>query len=148
MGGGIPPIFLMSITMIDRELITDSTARVALTHRLFGLHFPIKLEGVVYGFARALCKEYKGGFWRFYALSNGGFLMAPDSADRFAVASMNGYCCKLSADAFGITVCLFAFSQLSFDADPFAATSARHFHLLRDMALDHAEAPAIFAAID
>lgn len=138
----------MGITMIQRELITDGTARVELTQRLFGLHFPMTLEGAVYGFASALSTDYTGGFWRFYALSNGGFLMTPDSTDRYVVASMNGYCGRHSADAFGITVCLFAYSQLSFGADAFAAVSARHFHLLRDMALDHPEASAIFAAID
>ena len=53
----------------------------------------------------------------------------------------------MTADAAGITVCLFAFSHLSFE---YLQTEvfARHFHWLRDFALGHAEARQIFAAID
>ena len=47
----------------------------------------------------------------------------------------------------GITVCLFTYSSLSFEyfGDE---VFADHFHRLRDFALEHAEASAIFGAID
>jgi hypothetical protein len=107
------------------------------------------LEGAVYDFMRRFAPDYRGGFWNFYELSTGGFYMAPEheASFRFSVDT-NGYEGEMSADAAGITVCLFAFSHLSFryagDDDLFGA----HFHNLRQFAIHHAEASAIFAAID
>ncbi len=84
-----------------------------------------------------------------YELSNGGFYMAPDSDTPFHVSSMNGYEGVLSADAFGIVVCLFAYRNLSFtDDEEFAHTCTEHFYLLREYMLDHEEICKISAAID
>jgi hypothetical protein len=52
----------------------------------------------------------------------------------------------MSADAAGITACLFALSHLSFQTKN--EKIAEHYHLLRDFALEHAEASIILAAID
>jgi hypothetical protein len=55
----------------------------------------------------------------------------------------------LSADALGITACLYAYSHLSFNRrDGLAELCAEQFHLLREYALDHPEAGGIMAAID
>jgi hypothetical protein len=55
----------------------------------------------------------------------------------------------MSADALGISSCLYAFSYISFtDNQALAELCARHFHLLREYALDHPEAVSIMAAID
>jgi hypothetical protein len=59
----------------------------------------------------------------------------------------NGFEGSLSADAAGITVCLFTFSHLSFQ-QPSEDVFSRHFYALREFALDHKEAGSIFAAID
>ncbi len=59
----------------------------------------------------------------------------------------NGYRGEMTAEAAGITVCLFAFSHLSF-AYLQTEVFARHFHWLREFALGHSEARQIFAAID
>jgi len=82
-----------------------------------------------------------------FELSNGGFYMAP-SCDpvEFSVHS-NGFEGSLSADAAGITVCLFTFSHLSFQ-QPSDDVFSRHFYALREFALNHKEAASIFAAID
>jgi len=58
----------------------------------------------------------------------------------------NGYAGRMSAEAAGITACLFAFSHLSFRI-PDEVISG-HYYQLRDFALEHAEASAILAAID
>ena len=73
--------------------------------------------------------------------------MAP-SCDpvEFSVHS-NGFEGSLSADAAGITVCLFTFSHLSFQ-QPSDDVFSRHFYALREFALNHKEAASIFAAID
>ena len=92
--------------------------------------------------------DYDGGVWEFYALSNGGFYMAPQTDEPFDVRAQNGFEGRLSACAFGMTVCLYAFSHLSFEGDSTAAAFAEQYHLLREHMLDHPEAQSILAAID
>jgi hypothetical protein len=114
----------------------------------FGIRFPFKLEPTIYAFAEHLSPDYRGGYWHFYLLSNGGFYMAPESDTTFRVVSDNGFAGDMTANALGITVCLYAYSHLSFDGDAFAHLCAEHYHRLREFALDHREAGAILAAID
>lgn len=92
--------------------------------------------------------DYRGGYWQFYALSNGGFYLAPDSDRLFPVVCENGYEGNLSADALGITACLYAYSHLSFAGDAFAETCARQFHWPRDYTMEHPEARDFLRAID
>jgi len=114
--------------------------------RHFGPHM-MTVEGRVFDLMRECCADYSGGCWQFYELSNGGFYMVPHPGRvRLSVPS-NGYQGEMTADAAGITVCLFAMSHLSFDY-PQTEVFTRHFHWLRDFALGHAEARQIFAAID
>jgi hypothetical protein len=113
-------------------------------------HFGQRLlifEGAVYDFMRRFAPSYHGGYWEFFELSNGGFYMACEGGPFGFSVDTNGYEGEMSADAAGVTVCLYALSHLSFtyaDDDVFAT----HFHLLHDFAAEHAEASAIFAAID
>ncbi len=73
--------------------------------------------------------------------------MAPDTDVIFSVSSDNGYEGTMSADALGITACLYAYSHLSFDPK-LTEICAEHYHLLREFMLDHDEARSILAAID
>jgi Antirestriction protein len=73
--------------------------------------------------------------------------MAPTHESLHVCVRSNGYEGQMTADAVGITVCLFAFSQLAFQYREVESFS-RHFHRLRDFALTHAESVEIFAAID
>jgi hypothetical protein len=133
-------------TKISSHLVPDGD-RVHFVHSLFGLYFPLRLEPTVFNMAGRLAQDYRGGYWQFYALSNGGFYMAPD-ADACQVVCENGYVGQLSAEALGITACLYAFSHLSFGGAAFADVCAEHYQLLRKFMLDHAEARAILAATD
>jgi hypothetical protein len=74
--------------------------------------------------------------------------MAPDTDEPFDVSCDNGFEGRMSPCAFGIAVCLYAFSHLSFAGDRLAEICSTQFHLLREYALDHREAGAILAAID
>jgi hypothetical protein len=121
-------------------------ARVHALPRHFGSRM-MTVESVIYTFMREFVASYKGGFWDFYELSNGGFYMAPNSDPVKFRVHTNGFEGTLSADAAGITVCLFTFSHLSFQK-PAEDTFSRHFYHLRAFALDHPEASLIFAAID
>lgn len=122
--------------------------RATFVADLFGLHFPLRVEPRVFAIASRLSLDYDGGSWHFYALSNGGFYMAPDSERPLSVICENGFDGRMSADAFGITVCLYVYSHLSFGGDALADICADQYHLVRDFALDHAEAGAILAATD
>jgi len=132
--------------IITRQLVADDQ-RTNVTADLFGVYFPLQLEPFIFSMANRLSEDYGGGYWHFVSLGNGGFYMAPDS-DRFQVASENGWEGFMSADAFGITACLYAYSNLSFGSGQFAETCANQYHLLRDYMMDHAEARAILAATD
>lgn len=138
--------------MTDQDIVTSTIVpdarRIKVSSTLFGLHFPMRLEPCIFGIANRLSSDYRGGFWQFHVLSNGGFYMAPDRDSSFAVSADNGFEGSLSSEAFGIVVCLYAYSGLSFGGDEFAEVCAEHYHLLREFALDHAEAGGIMTATD
>ncbi|SIT50805.1 hypothetical protein; CP4-6 prophage [Paraburkholderia piptadeniae] len=104
-------------------------------------------ESMVYDWAARLCSSYEGGHWNFFTLSNGGFYMAPSNMDRVHVRwYMNGYSDMMGADAFGITVTLFALCHLAeHTLDDVIVT---RYHQLREFAVHHAEAANILRAID
>jgi hypothetical protein len=53
------------------------------------VHFPLKLEPVIYGITELMAHGYSGGYWEFYTLSNGGFYMAPAEDRVFHVTCDN-----------------------------------------------------------
>ena len=122
--------------------------RVNYAASIFSFDFSFRLEPVVFAFAERLSRDYTGGLWEFYALSNGGFYMAP-AAGAFHVTCENSFEGELSAEALGIVACLYAYSHLSFgDQGSLPEACAAQYQLLREHALDHAEARSILAAID
>lgn len=138
----------MTPRSIHRELLSEDQ-RIDLPAKLFGaVSFPFTVEPTIFNMAGLLAAEYRGGFWDMFALSNGGWYMRPASEAPFTVTSPNGHTASMTADALGITACLFAFSHLSFGGDAVAEACADHYPLLREFALDHPEAGAIMAACD
>ena len=138
----------MSQAKITRTLVATSK-RIRHTSDLFGLQFPLRIEPYIFSLAAGLSADYEGGYWHFYTLSNGGFYMAPDDEQVFNVVADNGFEGKLSADALGISACLYAYSHLSFRDNPaLALPCAEQYHLLRDYMLEHAEVDQILRAID
>ena len=133
---------------VTRQLVAEEQ-RLHITEQLFGLHFPLRLEPVIYNITGRLAKDYHGGYWDFYTLSNGGFYMAPDAEELFPVACDNQWQGQLTGDALGITACLYAYSHLSMsNVVGLALICARHYHLLREYMLEHTEVVAILSAID
>ncbi len=137
-------IFMNDMPITHQQL--NDAERVTDTAKLFGMYFPLRLEPTVFAMADRLAADYSGGYWDFYALTNGGFYMARSTDRTYTVTAENGYEGVLSADALGITACLYAYSHLSFTNDHFAEVCAEHFHLLREYAMDHPEARVILAA--
>ena len=120
--------------------------RIQVLPRHFRRHM-LTVEGAVYDFMHNLSADYGGGFWKYVELSNGGFYMAPEPARTLRIrVDGNGYEGSMSAEAAGITACLFAFSHLSFQIRE--ESLSEHYYWLREFAFEHAEASAIFAAID
>ena len=141
---------MMTETMqnpVIRELVPEDR-RLSVVERLFGLHFPLQFEPVVYGITERMAESYKGAYWDFYTLSNGGFYMAPAGDEVFHLVCDNQFEGDLSADALGITACLYAYSHLSFAGDAFAHNYADHYHRLREYMMDHPEVRAILGATD
>ena len=95
-----------------------------------------------------MAESYKGAYWNFYTLSNGGFYMAPAGDEVFHVTCENMFEGDLSSDAIGVTACLFAYSHLSFTDRRFARVYACHYHRLREYMFEHAEVRAILGATD
>lgn len=138
----------MTITNITRTPVS-SNQRIKYTADKFGIRFPLNIEPAIYAIAGNIAAEYSGAYWEFYSLSNGGLYMAPDLDKRYTVCCINGYEGLLSADALGITACLYTYSHLSFSSNAaFAEVCANHYHWLRAYMLEHAEARSILGAID
>ncbi|MGD8630345.1 MAG: antirestriction protein [Gammaproteobacteria bacterium] len=133
--------------VVTRELVPEDR-RLAVAERLFGVHFPLRLEPVIYGITERMAEDYSGGYWDFYQLSNGGFYMAPSSDRRFSVSCDNMYQGDLSGDALGITACLYAYSHLSFQDGRFGRVCACHYHRLREYMFEHPEVREILGATD
>jgi hypothetical protein len=125
----------------------DGSRRPLILPHYFPSTF-LLMENAVYGFADKLCKDYLGAFWDFYELSNGGFYMAPNLKGLMAIEVPfgNSYRGTMSANALGIIACLYAYSALA-EQHPESNYGDFYWHL-RDFAGNHAEASAIFSAID
>jgi hypothetical protein len=131
---------------LSATLVKESK-RLSILPRFFGPKLMMRGENLVYGWLGSLSQDYTGGYWHFYTLSNGGFYMAPASSESFhLVCSGNYFEGDLSADAAGIVATLFALCQLAGEAGTDQLIDL--YHNLRDFAGEHAEASAIFAAID
>ena len=135
-------------TTVTRPLVPAGN-RLSHIEALFGAHFPLLIEPVIYGITERMTPEYPGGYWHFYGLDNGGFYMAPDSDQIYQVSSDNYFTGELSADALGITACLYAYSHCSFSRDKvFGRLMADHYHWLRAFMFEHPEVAGILGAID
>ena len=133
---------------VIRELVPEAQ-RSEHVGELFGVHFPMQLEPFIYAVTESLAPDYKGGFWNFYGLSNGGFYMAPDANRTFKVSCQNYYTGTMSADVLGIVACLYAYSHLSFSRnEKVGRMYARHYHLLRRFMCEHPEVAEILGATD
>ena len=135
----------IAISRIEARLIADDERSLVLP-RHFG-HRAIFVEDAIFRWLRQLSEYYHGGSWRMFELSNHGYYMAPEM-DRVLPIEVggNGFSGRMSADAAGITACLFAYSHLSFEFPD--ARLDFHYQRLLAFADQHHEASAIFSAID
>ena len=132
-------------TTITKTKVPDDE-RMEFLPRKLGKLF-LKFEMSVYAHMDNLCPEYRGGFWEFYDLSNGGFYMAYDHEESLRVVfPFNYFDEEMSADAASIAANLFALNSLTWDTRSEQAIDA--FYALRDFAAEHPEGAKIMRVID
>lgn len=121
-------------------------ARLTCLPRHFGAQC-IAVENAVYAMMRRLCPLYRGDYWDFYQLSNGGFYMVPTAAERYRLeCDGNGFAGEFGANATGMGVCAMAYSQLSFWRG--GAHAAEMYYRLRDFIDLQPEARRLYALLD
>ena len=134
--------------MIERKLVPENR-RLSFLPKHCGKPHYMQYEMAVYSMARRLCAEYDGGFWNYYELSNGGWYMGLDDDRTFHVACPgNYYEGDMSADAFGVTACLYAYNAMFGMGRASDEVFSDAYYALRDYAAEHAEREHILAAID
>jgi len=108
----------------------------------------LAFERHVYSTLDNLSKDYDGGYWEFFILSNGGFYMAPDATKPLHIGPLENYFeGDVSPEASGIIACLYALSHLSFQYQA-AGEFGELYHLLYDLVYDHPEGQLIMGAIN
>jgi hypothetical protein len=123
-------------------------SRVNTIHSVFGRH-AIVFESYVYAWMKRLAgeKQYKGGYWNYYRLSNNGFYMAPSHDKAFHLSNADNYFDgSVTPDAAGIIASLFALGQLCNRTG--IKEHIELYYVLRDYAHQHPEHRLIFKAID
>lgn len=119
--------------------------RLQFLPTLFGRHF-MQVESAAYTWMRKLCGDYEGGYWEFLTLPNGGGYLRPADGPWVLDVDGNGFRGRLSNDAAGIVVTLFALSHLSFRFPD--SELGGIYHRVLEYAKQHPEAEKILAAID
>ena len=140
----------------DLATIPISKTQCEISQRLYFLpHYlgraHAEFQNRLFYLVKQLLEPYDGGYWEFYHLSNGGFVMALDDDDTITVNSPNGSSAEVDAETASIVVCLMTMSDLSFTLQ--AASDELHkvitsFHALRDFALEHPSSNTILKLID
>jgi hypothetical protein len=131
--------------MIKKTLVPEHKRNGFLASQLGTLH--LKFEMLTYHVMSQYCEGYRGGYWNFYRLDNGGFFMALDSDQHFHVVNPMNYCDEtMSAEAASIGANLYALSELAFlSQDP---KIGAHYASLYAFIGEHAKAREIFRFID
>ena len=135
-------------TKITTTLVPEKE-RLAFIEKTFGIHFPLAIEPWAYSVTEKIAKDYDGGFWNFYSLSNSGFFMAPEGNKTYRVKSANYFEAEVSSEVLGIVVCETVYSHLSFARrKELARLCGRHYYLLREYVSTHEEAAVMFQLLD
>jgi len=131
---------------ITADLVGEDD-RLLFLPRIFGVLRMTEAEALTYAYMSKLSADYRGAYWHFYQLSNGGFYMAPDGQDRYGLEwDGNGYSGEVSADAAGLIATLFMLGHMheKHGGDDLAQL----YHYVRDYAFLHPENEQITAALD
>lgn len=137
--------YTAELDQITATLVGEND-RLRILPQYCGARYMLVVENAVYDWMGCLDGTYSGGQWEFYELSNGGFFMALSGVESCNIDAPNMYSGKMSAEAAGITVTLYALNYVA------NQTAQRQiidlYHALREYAMRHFEWSEICAAID
>ena len=145
-----------STNIDDFTTTTISKTQCALGQRLYFLprylgRAHAVFQNRLFYLSKQFLEPYDGGYWEFYHLNNGGFVMALDDDDTITVNSPNGSSAEVDAETASIVVCLMTLSDLSFnlqvDSDELHKVITS-FHALREFALEHPSSNTILKLVD
>lgn len=104
-------------------------------------------QNLFFAYLEKLSDDYKGGYWEFYELSNGGWYTAPAGEQRYRMHwDENYYEGEMSADAAGITASLYTLCELANRTEQDHLIQA--YHWLYEYAVQHPEWEQIGQAIN
>ncbi|UOO88305.1 antirestriction protein [Vitreoscilla massiliensis] len=140
---------VLATTPINKTQCAIGQRLYFLPHYLGRAH--AVFQNCLFYLAKQFLEPYDGGYWEFYHLSKGGFVMALDDDNTITVNSPNGSSATVDAETASIVVSLMTLSDLSFnlqtDSDELHKVITS-FHALRDFALEHPSSNTILKLID
>ena len=112
----------------------------------FGERAMIKFEMSVYDWMGSLCPTYRGGFWNYVELSNGGAFMYHSGVESFAISvDGNGFSSTVGAEVAGIIATAFALNGMLWRG--WDSLNAKY-ELLLEFIGEHSDAMTIRRALD
>ena len=136
----------IKMTRTIQVTLVDENERLSFLPKYFD-KWMLSAENRIYDILNRFCSTYKGAYWNFYELSNGGFYMAPELKEMLhLVIESNGFSGEMSADASGLISTLYVLNTLCYLSED--EQLINRYYWLRDYADEHPEAGKIFAAID
>lgn len=126
--------------------IVPSEQRMDFLPKHFGARAMMKFETSVYGWMGNLCPSYRGGYWDYVELSNGGAFMYPAGVDAFEfTVEGNGFHGTVSAEVAGIIASTFAINGMLWRG--WDSLNAKY-ELLLEFIGEHPDAMTIRRALD
>lgn len=131
--------------------------RLATLPRFFGPRMFGQAEGTIFNIASEMVRNYRGAYWHYYTRNSDALILVPslgEPEDLFTIVTPEeGTEYRMHADAIGISVCLFAYSRLSFWCDRHGVSQdtqrfADLYHAVKDVACDHPQNQLILQLID
>lgn len=96
---------------IIKTMVKDND-RINFLPRHFGLITGIKVESYIYDVAHQSLAGYNGGYWSFFELSNGSFIIEPSyTGEREVTFALNWFSEKMNAEDYGIVVTALAIQR-------------------------------------
>jgi len=126
--------------------IVPAEQRMDFLPKHFGARAMMKFEMSVYDWMGKLCPSYRGGYWNYVELSNGGAFMYPTGVDAFEfLVEGNGFNGNVSAEVAGIIATTFALNGMLWQG--WDSLNAKY-ELLLEFIGEHPDAMTIRRALD
>ncbi|MCP5232716.1 MAG: antirestriction protein [Zoogloeaceae bacterium] len=126
--------------------IVPGEKRMDFLPQHFSARAMIKFEMSVYDWMGSLCPSYRGGFWNYVELSNGGAFMYPAGVDAFEfTVAGNGFHGTVTAEVAGIIATTFALNGMLWQGWD---SLNEKYELLLEFIGEHPEAMTIRRALD